>query len=77
MNLYEVIKRNGYHGFSLSVVQKYAFSLVQCLRLLYREKIIHCDLKPVRDRFALLGGTGYVSTVCRIFRYCLIRVLHI
>ncbi|XP_065214433.1 dual specificity tyrosine-phosphorylation-regulated kinase 2-like [Planococcus citri] len=46
VNLYEVIKRNGYQGFSLSVVQKYAFSLVQCLRLLYREKIIHCDLKP-------------------------------
>lgn len=47
MNLYEVIKRNGYQGFNLSVVQKYALSLVQCLRLLYREKIIHCDLKPV------------------------------
>ncbi|XP_067129771.1 dual specificity tyrosine-phosphorylation-regulated kinase 4-like isoform X1 [Centruroides vittatus] len=46
MNLYELIKKNNYQGFSLSLIRRFAYYLVQCLRLLYREKIIHCDLKP-------------------------------
>ena len=28
---------------------RFAYSLIQCLRVLYKEKIIHCDLKPVSD----------------------------
>ena len=28
---------------------RFAYSLLQCLRVLYKEKIIHCDLKPVSD----------------------------
>lgn len=46
LNLYELIKKNNYKGFSLSLIRRFANSLVSCLRLLYREKIIHCDLKP-------------------------------
>ncbi|KAG8170494.1 hypothetical protein JTE90_002954, partial [Oedothorax gibbosus] len=45
-NLYELIRKNQYQGFSLGLIRRFAFSLVQCLRLLYRENIIHCDLKP-------------------------------
>jgi len=30
------------------LVRRFANSLLQCLRVMYREKIIHCDLKPVR-----------------------------
>lgn len=47
MNLYELIKKNSYQGFSINLIKKFAGSLVHCLRLLYREQIIHCDLKPV------------------------------
>ncbi|XP_068988430.1 probable serine/threonine-protein kinase dyrk2 isoform X2 [Bombus flavifrons] len=46
LNLYELIKKNNYKGFSLSLIRRFANSLVSCLRLLYRENIIHCDLKP-------------------------------
>ncbi|KAL3193220.1 hypothetical protein MRX96_017904 [Rhipicephalus microplus] len=46
MNLYELVKNNSYQGFSLNLIRRFAYSLVQCLRLLHREKIIHCDLKP-------------------------------
>ena len=46
INLYEMIKKNQFQGFSLSLVRKLAISVLHCLRLLYREKIIHCDLKP-------------------------------
>lgn len=47
LNLYELIKKNNYQGFSLSLIRRFANSLISCLRLLYRENIIHCDLKPV------------------------------
>ncbi|XP_018359357.1 PREDICTED: uncharacterized protein LOC108758765 isoform X1 [Trachymyrmex cornetzi] len=46
LNLYELIKKNNYQGFSLSLIRRFANSLISCLRLLYRENIIHCDLKP-------------------------------
>lgn len=46
LNLYELIKKNNYQGFSLSLIRRFAHSLVQCLKLLHREGIIHCDLKP-------------------------------
>lgn len=46
LNLYELIKKNNYQGFSLSLIRRFCNSIVKCLRLLYEEKIIHCDLKP-------------------------------
>lgn len=48
INLYELIKKNNYQGFSVHLVRRFANSLLQCLRVMYREKIIHCDLKPVK-----------------------------
>lgn len=47
INLYELIKKNNYQGFSLSLIRRFANSIVKCLRLLFQENIIHCDLKPV------------------------------
>lgn len=46
LNLYELIKKNNYQGFSLNLIRRFANSLLKCLRLLHRENIIHCDLKP-------------------------------
>uniref|UniRef100_A0A8C9VM16 dual-specificity kinase n=1 Tax=Scleropages formosus TaxID=113540 RepID=A0A8C9VM16_SCLFO len=46
MNLYEVILKNNFRGFSMARVRHYAFSLLRCLQMLHKEKIIHCDLKP-------------------------------
>ncbi|CAF1253353.1 unnamed protein product, partial [Didymodactylos carnosus] len=46
INLYELIKKNNYQGFSVHLVRRFANSMLQCLRVMYREKIIHCDLKP-------------------------------
>ena len=50
LNLFELIKKNNYQGVSMSLIKKFAASMIQCLRLLFREGIIHCDLKPVRLR---------------------------
>ncbi|XP_065163782.1 dual specificity tyrosine-phosphorylation-regulated kinase 4-like isoform X2 [Atheta coriaria] len=46
INLYELIKKNNYQGFSLNLIRRFAGSLLKCLRLLQKEHIIHCDLKP-------------------------------
>ncbi|XP_055680661.1 dual specificity tyrosine-phosphorylation-regulated kinase 2 isoform X3 [Lutzomyia longipalpis] len=46
LNLYELIKKNNYQGFSLSLIRRFCNSIIKCLRLLYQENIIHCDLKP-------------------------------
>lgn len=46
VNLYELIKKNNFQGFSIPLIRRFAYSILQCLRVLHAEKIIHCDLKP-------------------------------
>ena len=53
LNLYEVIKENGFKGFDLNCIRTIARQILKSLVLLQERKIIHCDLKPenvlVRD----------------------------
>src|SRR5581483_4020065 len=62
LNLYELIRRNHYHGFSGGLIRKFAVSLLKCLALLKKENIIHCDLKPV-SQLKLLRN---VHKLCRV-----------
>jgi len=54
MNLYELIKKNNFQGFSLPLIRRIAHALLKCLCLTYKEKIIHCDMKPVRLAYKLV-----------------------
>ena len=68
MNLYELIKKNNFQGFSIPLIRRFANAMLQCLKLLQKERIIHCDLKPVSghsrqvpvvpDRFRLFTAVG-------------------
>uniref|UniRef100_A0A3Q2TSA6 dual-specificity kinase n=1 Tax=Fundulus heteroclitus TaxID=8078 RepID=A0A3Q2TSA6_FUNHE len=58
MNLYELIKRNKFQGFSLPLVRKFAHSILQCLEALHRHRIIHCDLKPENILLKQQGRSG-------------------
>lgn len=58
INLYELIKKNKFQGFSLQLVRKFAHSLLLCLDALYRNKIIHCDLKPENVLLKQPGRSG-------------------
>ncbi|PAA73913.1 hypothetical protein BOX15_Mlig014560g2 [Macrostomum lignano] len=58
INLYELIKKNKFQGFSLQLVRKFAHSILQCLDLLNRNKIIHCDLKPENILLKCQGRSG-------------------
>lgn len=45
IDLYELIK-NKFQGFSIQLVRKFAWPILQSLDALHKNKIIHCDLKP-------------------------------
>jgi len=46
INLYEFIQNNGFKGVSLSLIRRFAIQILQALKYLKEQKIIHCDLKP-------------------------------
>lgn len=58
MNLYELIKKNKFQGFSLALVRKFAHSILMCLDMLSRNRIIHCDLKPENILLKQPGRSG-------------------
>ncbi|VDD90103.1 unnamed protein product [Enterobius vermicularis] len=58
INLYELIKKNKFQGFSLQLVRKFAHSILQCLELLNRNRLIHCDLKPENVLLKQQGRSG-------------------
>ncbi|XP_046405482.1 dual specificity tyrosine-phosphorylation-regulated kinase 2-like [Ischnura elegans] len=58
INLYELIKKNKFQGFSVQLVRKFTHSLLLCLEALYRNKIIHCDLKPENIVLKQQGRSG-------------------
>ncbi|KAM5181464.1 dual specificity tyrosine-phosphorylation-regulated kinase 3 [Mantella aurantiaca] len=58
INLYELIKRSKFQGFSLQLVRKFAHSILQCLEALHRHNIIHCDLKPENILLKQQGRSG-------------------
>ena len=46
INLYEFIKNNNFEGVSLSLIRRFAIQILQALKYLREENLIHCDLKP-------------------------------
>ena len=58
INLYELIKKNRFQGFSLQLVRKFAHSLLLCLDALHKNKIIHCDMKPENVLLKQQGRSG-------------------
>jgi len=71
INLYELIKKNGFKGFSLQLVRKFAHSLLQCLDALYKNDIIHCDMKPENVLLKQQGRSGIkVSQILLFKRRC-------
>lgn len=67
INLYELIKKNKFKGFSLQLVRKFSHSLLQCLEALNRNKIIHCDMKPENVLLKQQGRSGLKVSFYPIF----------
>lgn len=45
-NLYELLKINQFYGLSISLIKIFAKQILESLRVLKSNKLIHCDLKP-------------------------------
>lgn len=46
INLYELLKNNSFQGVSIPLIRRFAIQLLNTLRFLRKQKIVHCDLKP-------------------------------
>ena len=46
INLYELIKSNGYYGLPLDLVRRIALQVLNAIHFLHKNQIIHADLKP-------------------------------
>ncbi|KAH7905441.1 hypothetical protein BJ138DRAFT_773101 [Hygrophoropsis aurantiaca] len=46
INLYELIKANGFVGFTTTLIRRFTSQMVLSLCLMRHHRIVHCDLKP-------------------------------
>jgi dual specificity tyrosine-phosphorylation-regulated kinase 2/3/4 len=46
INLYELIKANGFVGFSTALIRRFTNQMLLSLELMRVHRIVHCDLKP-------------------------------
>lgn len=46
INLYELIKANGFVGFTTGLIRRFTSQMLQSLSLMRHHRIVHCDLKP-------------------------------
>lgn len=69
INLYELIKKNKFQGFSLQLVRKFSHSLLQCLHALNKNRIIHCDMKPENVLLKQQGRSGIKVCSWEFFKH--------
>ncbi|KAF7971643.1 hypothetical protein HWV62_20682 [Athelia sp. TMB] len=46
INLYELIKANGFVGFTTALIRRFTSQMLMSLQLMRHHRIVHCDLKP-------------------------------
>ncbi|KIK63802.1 hypothetical protein GYMLUDRAFT_162532 [Collybiopsis luxurians FD-317 M1] len=46
INLYELIKANGFVGFTTTLIRRFTSQMLMSLSLMRHHRIVHCDLKP-------------------------------
>ncbi|KAK2467104.1 hypothetical protein APHAL10511_001362 [Amanita phalloides] len=46
INLYELIKANGFVGFTTALIRRFTSQMLMSLSLMRQYRIVHCDLKP-------------------------------
>ena len=51
INLYELIKANGFVGFTTTLIRRFTSQMLLSLSLMRHHRIVHCDLKPEVKRF--------------------------
>ncbi|KAK3799321.1 hypothetical protein RRG08_048828 [Elysia crispata] len=61
MNLYQVLSKNGGRGLPMMKVLPIARGILKCLELLFKNRLIHCDLKPENIMLRRNGDLGSIK----------------
>lgn len=69
INLYELIKANGFVGFTTALIRRFTSQMLLSLSLMRHHRIVHCDLKPEVGRLPLYTGVS----LKRLFQNVLLR----
>ncbi len=67
INLYELIKANGFVGFTTSLIRRFTTQMLMSLVLMRHHRIVHCDLKP---EVGVPELSIAFALTCRIFLEC-------
>jgi hypothetical protein len=66
INLYELIKANGFVGFTTALIRRFTSQMLMSLTLMRHHRIVHCDLKPevsVFEIVSLISAHTFVECV--------------
>ena len=77
VNLCELLKSNGFRGFPLGLIRRFAIQLLSALTFSRRLQIIHCNLKPEnillkqpnKSRIKVIGYGSACMEAERLYTY--------
>jgi len=58
INIYDLIKKNKFVGFTVKLVRNFAHSILIALNMLHKNRIVHADLKPENILLKQAGKSG-------------------
>jgi serine/threonine protein kinase len=63
INLYELIKANGFVGFTTALIRRFTSQMLLSLTLMRHHRIVHCDLKPEVPIFEIFSSIAADASV--------------
>lgn len=71
LSMYDYLKENSFHPFSISHIRQFAYQILEAVEFLHRLKLIHTDLKP--ENLMLINSESTVTRINGKKRYTLLN----
>ena len=72
INLYELIKANGFVGFTTNLIRRFTSQMLASLALMRQHRIVHCDLKPEVREIGLCNRRPESHLSVRMFSFVIL-----